>query len=80
MAYKYYFIKWSWRSVYIFTTLINGFLSALQVLLIQGITFGLSPFIFALGDDVFADFISGIQFLVSSASVFEIDYSLCVLM
>jgi len=63
LAYKYYFITWSWRTIYISTTLLNGFLSALQVLLITGITFGLSPFIFALGDDVFADFISGIQFL-----------------
>ena len=47
------------------TTLLNGFLSVMQVLLIKGVTFGLSPFIFALGDDVFADFIAGIQFLVS---------------
>ena len=65
LAYKYFFIHWSWRSVYIITTLLNGFFSALQVLLIQGITFGLSPFAFALGDDAFAEFIGGIQFLVS---------------
>jgi hypothetical protein len=63
MAYKKFFITWSWRSVYISTTLLNGVLSALQVLLIKGITFGLSPFLFALGDDCFADFIGGIQFL-----------------
>ena len=63
LAYKYYFITWSWRSVYIFTTLINGFFSALQVLLIHGITFGLSNFVFALGDDAFSEFIGGIQFL-----------------
>lgn len=65
LAYKYFFINWSWRSVYIITTLLNGVLSALQVLLIMGITFGLSPFLFALGDDAFAEFIGGIQFLVS---------------
>lgn len=47
------------------TTLLNGLVSVMQVLLIKGVTFGLSPFIFALGDDVFADFIAGIQFLVS---------------
>jgi hypothetical protein len=41
----------------------NGILSALQILLIQGVTFGLSPFLFALGDDAFAEFIAGIQFL-----------------
>ena len=64
MSYKYYFITWSWRSVYIMTTILNGFFSALQLLLITGETFGLSPFLFALGDDVLADFISGIQFLV----------------
>ena len=63
MAYKKFFITWSWRSVYISTTLLNGLFSALQILLIKGITFGLSPFLFALGDDCFADFIGGIQFL-----------------
>lgn len=63
MAYKKFFITWSWRSIYISTTLLNGILSALQILLIKGITFGLSPFLFALGDDCFADFIGGIQFL-----------------
>jgi len=63
MAYKKFFINWSWRSVYVTTTLLNGIFSALQILLIKGITFGLSPFIFALGDDAFADFIGGIQFL-----------------
>eukprot|EP00984_Skeletonema_dohrnii_P026402 scaffold15755_cov97-Skeletonema_dohrnii-CCMP3373.AAC.2 len=63
MAYKKFFITWSWRSVYVSTTLLNGIFSALQILLIKGITFGLSPFLFALGDDAFADFIGGIQFL-----------------
>ncbi|KAL3796161.1 hypothetical protein HJC23_000664 [Cyclotella cryptica] len=63
MAYKKFFISWSWRSVYVSTTLLNGVFSALQILLIKGITFGLSPFLFALGDDCFADFIGGIQFL-----------------
>ena len=41
----------------------GGIFSALQLLLIQGKTFGLPPFWFALGDDAFADFIGGIQFL-----------------
>eukprot|EP00551_Chaetoceros_affinis_P008116 CAMPEP_0203683548 /NCGR_PEP_ID=MMETSP0090-20130426/47576_1 /ASSEMBLY_ACC=CAM_ASM_001088 /TAXON_ID=426623 /ORGANISM="Chaetoceros affinis, Strain CCMP159" /LENGTH=535 /DNA_ID=CAMNT_0050552697 /DNA_START=64 /DNA_END=1671 /DNA_ORIENTATION=- len=63
IAYKYYFIKWSWRTIYVFTTSLNAVFSGLQVLLIQGITFGLSPFVFALGDDIFADFLGGIQFL-----------------
>ena len=65
MSYKYYFINWTWRAVYIFTTLLNGFFSILQVCLIQGWTFGIDPFLFALGDDAFMDFIGGIQFLVS---------------
>ncbi|KAL3808953.1 hypothetical protein ACHAXA_011348 [Cyclostephanos tholiformis] len=63
MAYKKFFIHWSWRTVYVLTTSLNGLLSSLQVLLIKGMTFGLSPYLFALGDDAFADFIAGIQFL-----------------
>ena len=63
LAYKYYFITWSWRSVYVMTTSLNAVFSALQILLIFKITFGLSYFWFALGDDAFAEFISGIQFL-----------------
>ncbi|CAB9500454.1 biopterin transporter 1, chloroplastic [Seminavis robusta] len=63
LTYKYYMINWSWRKVYIVTTLLNGLFSILQVLLIYGITFGLSPFLFAFGDDAFADFLGGVQFL-----------------
>jgi BT1 family len=63
LMYKYFLIHWSWRKVYITTTLLNGFFSVLQILLIYGITFGLSPFLFTLGDDAFAEFIAGIQFL-----------------
>jgi hypothetical protein len=63
LTYKYYLINFSWRFVYIATTLLNGLFSILQVLLIMGITFGLSDFWFALGDDAFAEFIQGIQLL-----------------
>jgi len=56
-------MNWSWRKIYVVTTVLNGFLSFLQVLLILGITFGLSNFVFALGDDIFAELLSGIQFL-----------------
>ncbi|GKY92020.1 hypothetical protein MPSEU_000173600 [Mayamaea pseudoterrestris] len=63
VSYKQWFITWSWRKVYIVTTFLNGLFSALQVLLIKGITFGLSNFWFALGDDAFSEFIAGIQFL-----------------
>ena len=65
IAYKYYFISWSWRTVYIWTTGLNGIFSLLQVCLITGFTFGLSNFWFALGDDVFAEFIQGIQVCAS---------------
>lgn len=63
LAYKYYFIRWSWRFVYKVGILLNGVFSLLQLLLIKGVTFGLSPFLFALGDDAFAEFIVGVQFL-----------------
>lgn len=63
VTYKQYMIHWSWRNVYIFTTLLNVMLSSLQILLILDITFGVSYFLFALGDDVFQDFVAGIQFL-----------------
>eukprot|EP00534_Pseudo-nitzschia_fraudulenta_P005978 CAMPEP_0201175396 /NCGR_PEP_ID=MMETSP0851-20130426/101547_1 /ASSEMBLY_ACC=CAM_ASM_000631 /TAXON_ID=183588 /ORGANISM="Pseudo-nitzschia fraudulenta, Strain WWA7" /LENGTH=584 /DNA_ID=CAMNT_0047458549 /DNA_START=152 /DNA_END=1903 /DNA_ORIENTATION=+ len=63
ITYKYFMINWSWRFVYIVCTILNGVFSAMQVLLILEITFGLSPFVFALGDDAFADFLAGIQFL-----------------
>lgn len=63
LAYKYYLIHYSWRMVYIGTTALNGFFSVLQILLITGMTFGISAFWFALGDDAFLDFIAGIQFL-----------------
>jgi len=63
ICYKKFFITWSWRSVYVNATLLNGIFSALQISLIKGITFGLSPFLFAFGDDAVSDFIGGIQFL-----------------
>jgi len=63
ISYKFCMMTWSWRYVYIICTLLSGFFSAMQILLIVGITFGLPPFAFALGDDAFAEFIVGIQFL-----------------
>lgn len=63
MVYKYCFINTSWRRLYQVSILINALLSGLQLMLIRGHTFGLDPFFFALGDDAFAEFIVGIQFL-----------------
>jgi len=53
--YKHFLINTSWRMIYIVTTLLNGVFSFLQILLIKGITFGLSNFWFAFGDDAFAE-------------------------
>ncbi len=63
LAYKYFLIRWSWRTVYIVTTLLGGFFSLLQLCLIYDMTFGISQFLFCLGDDAFSEFIGGIQFL-----------------
>eukprot|EP00978_Attheya_sp_CCMP212_P024394 scaffold76533_cov48-Attheya_sp.AAC.2 len=63
LVYKYFMLKWSWRSVFIISIVMNGVLSLMQLSLIDDRTFGLSPFVFALGDDAFAQFVSGIQFL-----------------
>jgi Na+/melibiose symporter-like transporter len=63
MVYKHFFLDASWRRIYQFCILLNVVLSSLQLFLIRGITFGLSPFLFALGDDAFAEFIGGILFL-----------------
>ena len=64
VIYKQFFLGVSWRSVYQVCIFCTGLLSAMQLLLISGHTFGISPFFFALGDDAFAEFIKGIQFLV----------------
>ena len=69
ITYKHFMINWSWRFVYVVCTLLNGFFSAMQILLILDITFGLSPFLFALGDDAFSDFLAGIQFLPTTIMV-----------
>ncbi|OEU13046.1 MFS general substrate transporter [Fragilariopsis cylindrus CCMP1102] len=63
MTYKHYMINWSWRFVYIVCTILSVIFSAMQVLLIKGITFGLPNFAFALGDDAFSEFLAGVQFL-----------------
>ena len=48
--------------------IVNAILTALQLLLIEDIpsSLGLSNFWFALGDDAAAEFVNGIQFLVSA--------------
>lgn len=65
LLYKNCFLQASWRRVYEVCMILNGVLSSFQLLLIGGHTFGLKPFLFALGDDAFAEFVKGVQFLVS---------------
>ena len=66
LAYKYFFFKSSWRSIYIWTVLLTTFFSLLQLILIfQWNTkyLHLNNYLFSLGDDVISAYISGIQFL-----------------
>lgn len=63
LTYKCFFLHVSWRRLYQVSIGINCVLSSLQLLLIHQKSFGISPFWFALGDDAFAEFIVGIQFL-----------------
>jgi hypothetical protein len=72
VAYKCFFLKASWRTVYIVCTSMNAFFSIGQVLLILGITFGVSPFLFALGDDALSDVIAGIQFLPTTIMMVQL--------
>jgi len=63
VTYKYLFLHRSWRRLYQACILLNCVFSCSQLLLIRGKTFGLSPFLFSLGDEVLQEFIVGIQFL-----------------
>ena len=74
VSYKTYMLSWSWRYLYFSTTLINLFFSVMQLSLIANITFGLSPFFFALGDDALSTFIDGIQFLPQTIMVCHVHF------
>ncbi|KAL7567442.1 hypothetical protein ACA910_021401 [Epithemia clementina (nom. ined.)] len=63
IMYKYCLLQTSWRLIYQGCLVLNLVFSAMQLLLIRGYTLGLSPFVFALGDDAFAEFLNGVQFL-----------------
>lgn len=62
-TYKRLLWNWSWRSVYFLTVFAGFVLSLGQIALITGHTFGIPPFLFSMGDDCFAQFVAGIQFL-----------------
>ena len=49
VLYQLVLYKLSWRHLYAGSMLLNGVFSAAQILLIQGKTFGIDPFWFALG-------------------------------
>lgn len=66
MAYKNYFFKTSWRSIYVGTMFLTTFFSLLQIVLIfqWNVKYlHMSNYFFSLGDDVISAYISGIQFL-----------------
>jgi len=58
-VYKFILIRWSWRTLFIIGIIFDGVFSLLQILLIRGQTFGLDPFLFALGDEGVMDFLLG---------------------
>jgi hypothetical protein len=63
VLYKLFLFHWSWRRLFVIGICLNGAFSALQLLLISGYTFGINPFVFALGDDAVRDLIFGTQYL-----------------
>ena len=63
IIYKNCLLNTSWRWIYQACICLNLIVSLLQLLLIRGHTWNISPFVFALGDDAFAEFLNGIQFL-----------------
>jgi hypothetical protein len=66
LAYKNFFFKTSWRSIYVGTMCLTTFFSLLQIVLIfqwNQTYLHLSNYFFSLGDDVITAYIAGIQFL-----------------
>ena len=66
VAYKYLFFRVSWRSIYVWSTILVSFFGVLQLILVAqwNITYlHMSNYCFSLGDDVISSYISGIQFL-----------------
>jgi hypothetical protein len=61
ITYKYAFIDWSWKSIYCSTTVMTFLGSLMRVLLIHGITFGVSDFFSAFFSEAWMAFIDGVQ-------------------
>ena len=64
-VYRTYLMEYNWRTVYVWLFAMNALVSALQIMLLLRVnrSLGISDYLFCLGDDVFGDFLSGIQFL-----------------
>ncbi|KAJ1425277.1 BT1 family-domain-containing protein [Ochromonadaceae sp. CCMP2298] len=65
LAYKNFFFKSSWRSIYVGTMCLTTFFSLMQLVLIFQLNtkIGVHNYFFSLGDDVITAYIAGIQFL-----------------
>lgn len=63
--YRSFMLTWSWRTVFILSSVLNIFFSALQVMLLLKINrrIGVSDYLFSFGDGAMADFVAGVQFL-----------------
>jgi hypothetical protein len=61
IIFKYQFMDWSWKSIYCSTTVMTLLGSLMQILLINGITFGASDFFSAIFSQAWISFIEGVQ-------------------
>ena len=62
-AYEQYFARSRWRFLYLWTSLLGGLFSVLQICLVTGNTAGIPKYLFALGDTAFASFVGTISFM-----------------
>jgi len=65
IVYRNFLFDMSWRLIYLITTLLSLVFSCLQLLLIYRVNkeAGISDFLFSFGDNLFAAFVNGVQFL-----------------
>lgn len=63
--YRAFMMNYSWRLVYIVSTILGVIFSCLQIMLIfrENVKWGISDLAFSLGDDAVGNFISAMQFL-----------------
>jgi len=67
VTYRYLLFDYSWRTIYVISTIFIVAFSVLQILLIFQVNekIGISDLAFALGDDVIYQFVMALQFLPS---------------